>query len=617
VNWFEPMAKGLTEHLVAGLLLSVGTFVPFLIVRPLLINAQRGRAATTLRILSLLFLVLALAPISSCLQLFRPRSENLKFQSSGVAKLSRTADQLVFDDHSGERMPDPLEDEGPLAWRRIASVDWPILLAVSWTILVFLLLARLFLAVKALWTLHRQVRIVPFPSNTVCRRRIALAESPLIQAPMAIGLWAPKVVVPSTLVTDLSQDDWDYVLRHEIAHLERYDDWANFIQRLLMACNPFNPFLWLVGRELQVFRELVCDDWVVGGTAHPKIYAQLLARLAARHHPSLSLASGVSHYGRQLYRRVSRILALDCDRKLRPSQPTTILVSLGLLAITLAGLCLLPVITLPLSIRAEDPPSVQEDKPPERSRGNSTGQAVKAGAPDPEIIALLKSSAEGDNDPYVREQAVVSLSAINIDQATEALLQILDESKEDRTRIFILRCFSRRHSADPKVQEKLREFTAPSKSLPVRLAALDQLAAVGDEGAADQFIAIYRSAVEQSVKERCLRGLASTGSKPARNFLMATAKDDSDPEMRRTALRVLTELLSGGHRPMVEAHGLTIDEGDLDAMPSPTFDRDGSTGSEHEANSGQPMPPPAADGERREPDRRFGQTRPPSPEPNN
>jgi hypothetical protein len=135
VNWFEPMAKGLTEHLVAGLLLSVGTFVPFLIVRPLLINAQRGRAATTLRILSLLFLVLALAPISSCLQLFRPRSENLKFQSSGVAKLSRTADQLVFDDHSGERMPDPLEDEGPLAWRRIASVDWPILLAVSWTIL--------------------------------------------------------------------------------------------------------------------------------------------------------------------------------------------------------------------------------------------------------------------------------------------------------------------------------------------------------------------------------------------------------------------------------------------------------------------------------------------------
>jgi HEAT repeat protein len=163
----------------------------------------------------------------------------------------------------------------------------------------------------------------------------------------------------------------------------------------------------------------------------------------------------------------------------------------------------------------------------------------------------------------------VSLSSINIDQATEALLQILDESKEDRTKIFILRCFSRRHSADPKVRDKLREFTAPSKSLGVRLAALDQLGAVADEGAAEQFIAIYRSAVEQSVKERCLRGLASSESKPARDFLMATAKNDSDPEMRRTALRVMTERVSGNRRPVVDADGPATDQGDLDAMPGP------------------------------------------------
>jgi hypothetical protein len=210
------------------------------------------------------------------------------------------------------------------------------------------------------------------------------------------------------------------------------------------------------------------------------------------------------------------------------------------------------------------------------------------------------------------------LSSIDIDQATEALLQILDESKEDRTKIFILRCFSRRHSSDPKVRDKLREFTAPSKSLPVRFAALDQLATVADEGAADQSIAIYRSAVEPSVKERCLRGLASAGSKPARNFLMVTAKDDSDPEMRRTALRVLTERLAGGHPPMVEVHGRGTDEGDLEARAGPTFDRDSPPGSEDEAHSGRPMPPPPADGaDRREPDGRFGQTRPPSPKPDN
>jgi beta-lactamase regulating signal transducer with metallopeptidase domain len=618
VNWLEPMAKGLTEHLLAGLLLSVGTIVPFLVVRPLLINARRGRAATSQRILSLLFLVLAISPISSGLELFRSRSENVKSQPSVVAEPSRGTDQFVAHEHSKEQAAGPSEHQGSFAWLRIASGNWPILLAVIWAMLVSLLLTRLLLAVKALWTLHRQVRVVPLPPNTVCRRRIALAESPLIHAPMAIGLWSPKVVFPSSLLAELSQEDLDQILLHEIAHLERYDDWSNFIQRLFLAFNPFNPFLWLVGRDLQIFRELVCDDWVVAGTAHPKIYARLLARLAVSDHPAPSLASGVSHCGRQLYRRVSRVLASDCDRELTPNRMTTLCVSLGLLMISGAGICLLPVITFPSSIRAEDPPSVPGDKSSERLRGNPPPQAAQTGTPDPEIIALLKNSAQGDNDPYVREEAVVSLSSINIDQATEALLQILDESKEDRTKIFILRSFSRRHSADPKVRDKLREFTAPGKSLGVRLAALDQLGAVADEGAAEQFIAIYRSAVEQSVKERCLRGLASTESKPARDFLMATAKNDSDPEMRQTALRVLTERVSGSRRPVVEADGPATDEGDLNAMPGPAFDRDGSPDSEHEVHSGRPMPPPpveSADG--REPDRRFGQTRPPSPGPNN
>jgi len=259
-----------------------------------------------------------------------------------------------------------------------------------------------------------------------------------------------------------------------------------------------------------------------------------------------------------------------------------------------------------------------EDKSLERSRGNPLPKPCK------QERRTLKSSRSsrilhrGDNDPYVREEAVVSLSSINIDQATEALLQILDESKEDRTKIFILRCFSRRHFTDPKVRDKLREFTAPSKSLGVRLAALDQLGAVADDGAAEQFIAIYRSAVEQSVKERCLHGLATIESKPARDFLMATAKNDSDPEMRRTALRVLTERVSGNRRPVVEADGPATDQGDPDATSGPAFDRDGSPGSEHEAHSMRPMPPPPVDSaDRREPDRRFGQTRLPYPGPNN
>src|SRR5271165_3043318 len=132
------MAVGLTQHLLAGLLLSVGTIVPFLVLSPLLINARRGRAATSQRILSLLFLVLAIAPISSSLQLVGSKSENLKSHPSGVLGTSHLADQFIAHAFSKEQMPELSEHQGSLVWRRIASVNWPILLAVVWAILVFL-----------------------------------------------------------------------------------------------------------------------------------------------------------------------------------------------------------------------------------------------------------------------------------------------------------------------------------------------------------------------------------------------------------------------------------------------------------------------------------------------
>jgi HEAT repeat protein len=165
-------------------------------------------------------------------------------------------------------------------------------------------------------------------------------------------------------------------------------------------------------------------------------------------------------------------------------------------------------------------------------------QVSKREAADPEIIALLKNSALNDGDPRVRGEAVRSLVRINSEPATEALLQLLDESKEDRITVFILRTLSHRRSADSRVRGKLSEFAAKNQSLQVRLAALDQLAKNADPGTADQFISIYRSANELPIKETCLRGLAAIESKPARDFLMATTKGDPDPDLRPDGLGV-------------------------------------------------------------------------------
>jgi beta-lactamase regulating signal transducer with metallopeptidase domain/HEAT repeat protein len=566
MNWLvhlvDPAAKGCAEILVGGLILSCGIYLVYRVLGPLLVNFPRGSAATTHRVLVLLFGVLALTPVLSCLKPFRQETARPAPRSfAAVAMTPEEGIPAVANIQPTQPSPNaPRFDRVPvLKW--IGSVDWTLLLVASWLIAVSILVVRLIFSLYSLRTLHCRVRIVPFPPEVACRRRIELAESTLVRTPIAIGLWSPKVLLPPKLAAELSADDWRRVLRHEVAHLERYDDWSNFLQRLLIVLNPFNPFLWLVGNELQEVREIVCDDWVLAEFSHAESYAQLLARLAAGGAHSSALAAGASRAGRQLYKRLSRILDWECDRDLRPCLLTTLLAAIGLVASSAAAICVLPVVAFAPSVGAEQlGPPPEADSAPQSEGGESANpaQAGNTGAADPEIIALLKHSAETDNDPRVRDQAIFSLCAMSGDQATDALLQLLDESKDDHTKITVLSELDHGRISDPKVRDKLKEFAAGSEPLPVRFAALDQLAAAGDDSATDQFVSIYRSAVQKSTKEHCLRGLARIGSKASKDFLIATAKDDSDPEMRLAALRALTEPRLGGDHFLIGTDGVSL-----------------------------------------------------------
>jgi hypothetical protein len=143
---------------------------------------------------------------------------------------------------------------------------------------------------------------------------MTIAESSLISSPMAVGLWSPKVLLPASFESNFSAEDRENILRHEIAHLDRFDDWLNLAQQLCIAFVPVNPFLWILRKRLRLQKEIACDDWALAGANHPKNYANLLARLAAAHQRGPLLASGVSRSGRQLYQRVSRILDKNSNR---------------------------------------------------------------------------------------------------------------------------------------------------------------------------------------------------------------------------------------------------------------------------------------------------------------
>ena len=142
------------------------------------------------------------------------------------------------------------------------------------------------------------------------KRKASILVSERVQVPTAIGFFKPAVILPAWMAQDCAGDEIRHVLRHELAHLRRRDDWTNLVQKIVKAVLFFSPGVWWMEHELSLHREMACDDAVLAQTASPRSYAECLARVAEKSflRRQMALAQAAVSRMRQLTRRVARIL---------------------------------------------------------------------------------------------------------------------------------------------------------------------------------------------------------------------------------------------------------------------------------------------------------------------
>jgi BlaR1 peptidase M56 len=113
---------------------------------------------------------------------------------------------------------------------------------------------------------------------------------------------------------ELPAQDLNVILLHEFAHLRRWDDWTNLIQKIVRALFFFHPAVWWIEKRISVEREMACDDAVLAETANPHGYATCLVsllekslahRLAQRR---WSMAQAAVHRAREASLRLAQIL---------------------------------------------------------------------------------------------------------------------------------------------------------------------------------------------------------------------------------------------------------------------------------------------------------------------
>ena len=227
--------------------------------------------------------------------------------------------------------------------------SWAIYFLIGWGLLALWFSLRLGRAVWHLHGLRRNcIAIDPCELDPVLqqtlqrhggRRRIALCTSEQVRVPTAVGLMKPAILIPHSLMGELSSAELNQVVLHELAHFRRWDDWTNLIQQAVTALLFFHPAIWWIEKKLGLEREMACDDAVLAETASPRAYAECLARLAEKTFVSRGIALAQSVLGkvRQTSARVARIL--DVNRPAPGLYTSRLPVSLvAVLAIACAGL---------------------------------------------------------------------------------------------------------------------------------------------------------------------------------------------------------------------------------------------------------------------------------------
>jgi beta-lactamase regulating signal transducer with metallopeptidase domain len=116
-------------------------------------------------------------------------------------------------------------------------------------------------------------------SRSIASRSITVATSEYVRVPAAIGFWKQTIVLPTWALRELPPEDLNAILLHEFAHLRRWDDWTNLIQKIVRAVFFFHPAVWWIENRLSVEREMACDDAVLAETANPHGYATCLVSL--------------------------------------------------------------------------------------------------------------------------------------------------------------------------------------------------------------------------------------------------------------------------------------------------------------------------------------------------
>ncbi|MEP6597381.1 MAG: M56 family metallopeptidase, partial [Ginsengibacter sp.] len=139
-------------------------------------------------------------------------------------------------------------------------------------------------------------------------KRIKLWFSNHVDVPATIGFLKPVILIPVASLNQLTSDQLEAIILHELSHIKRNDYFINLFISLIETVLFFNPFIVLLSKVIKKERENCCDDFVLQYQYDRHSYASALLSLEKYRIQNLHLALTATSGKKQLLFRIKRIM---------------------------------------------------------------------------------------------------------------------------------------------------------------------------------------------------------------------------------------------------------------------------------------------------------------------
>ncbi len=501
-----------------------------------------------------------------------------------------------------------LDDVQETAWLfplQISPGRWSVFLFIGWIVGAAFMLSRVIWSYRFLSRLKKKSIRIPerlekrlenWCGLSNSKRSVELKCSNQIRGPVAAGLTHPVILLPCHLVKELSELELDQVGLHEMAHICRWDDWTNLLQKVVEAVFFFHPAVHWIGGQLDAEREIACDDWVIYRTGQSKPYAACLTRLIelTGRVKAPVLAPGGFTTKKQIARRIEMSLKQIHHTKPRISKSSLFI---GILALMFVGIQIARTLPFVAAQGAEETTTQVEETPNVDSHAEESVVAVGEESPiDEERVVdeqeeqvmqeveetekeleekVRAHAAEQKRLVAIREQKYLegaramaaeeasalreleekeliyremlgraevqerSLEALQLAEAPEAFL--LSESGVVPFGLLVDRKVT---LPEAELIELMTEIATTDPDNEVRMAAIRSIGRLGSEEASEALVRIYDSQDDIVLKKTVLSSLGWSRNSNARilNKLKEIASSDPNPELRKSAVLGLAGL---------------------------------------------------------------------------